>query len=115
MSPSKKSNLIVALGIGKPKRESAPPGMPRMPGGDEEQGIEPDAPEELAEGDGAVPPAAVGYHGEAERCDGCEYYKDGDCTWLRMPVDAGGHCSLFEASSEETGGEEEMPEMEMGA
>ena len=118
MSPSKKPNLIVALGIGKPKRESAPPGMPEMPGREPHRGVEPDAPEEQAEGEGAVKPEAVSYRTSDQVCSACEYMDDaGSCKWLKMPVGEGDSCNLFEAAGGpgEMGGSEGMPPMEPGA
>lgn len=45
----------------------------------------------------AVPPHAVAYHTAAENCGACEYMgPDGNCSWLKMPVQHGDHCLLFE-------------------
>jgi hypothetical protein len=51
----------------------------------------------------APTPESVAYHPESERCDGCEYYGGGDCSFLEMPVDAGGHCQRFETAEEDQG------------
>lgn len=53
----------------------------------------------------APTPESVLYHGEQERCDGCEYFADGDCKFLAQQVDAGGHCQRYEAAGEDMGEE----------
>jgi hypothetical protein len=64
----------------------------------------------------APTPESVLYHGEDERCDGCEYFEDGNCEFLTMAVDSGGHCQRFEAKSEDQNAqpEEEESAMPMG-
>ena len=54
---------------------------------------------------GAVQPTpeSVAYHAESERCDACEYFASGNCSFLQMPVDAGGHCMRFEDRGEDMG------------
>lgn len=51
------------------------------------------------------------YHGEADRCDACQFMaQDGTCPKVKMQVDPGGHCEAFTAKHEgaDTGG---MPAM----
>lgn len=70
---------------------------------DEEQGFH----EEGAKP--APTPESVAYHGEADVCSVCEYYGGGNCLFLGIDVDAGGHCQRYEAKSEDAGeGQEQL-------
>lgn len=56
-----------------------------------------------------VKPEAVGYRSSEEKCSTCEYMgKDGQCSWLGMPVEPEASCALHEFRDEaaETPGEE---------
>ncbi len=102
-SPKSPGGISVMLGIGaKPKRPGAPPPMPGSSGpmrgssGPPSSQGPPSPTEEKSEGEMGIPPAAVSYRDEGQRCDGCEYYGSGTCTKLLMPVDPGAGCNLFE-------------------
>lgn len=49
----------------------------------------------------APTPESVLYHDSSETCHACEYMNGGQCDFLKMPVDDGGHCQRFEAKSED--------------
>lgn len=118
MTPGKKkADMMLILGIGGKPRRASDDVPPRFGGAagkaDVSRGttdIEPMGEQETSEGEGRVPPEAVSYHGGDERCDVCEYYSDGNCSWLKMPVDESGHCTLFENS-----GDDSMSGVEQGA
>lgn len=61
-----------------------------------------------------IPPEAVNYHDDLQRCDMCRYMNEnGDCAVLKMPVSAEGACTVFQAQGEQEGAEQ--PEEQMGA
>jgi len=104
---------MVALAIGVPKdgANSSSPASP--PGADptNDDSAPPQAPpsadgtspvdDEMAEGEG-VPPDAVCYHTAAENCGGCSHMEaSGNCTWLKIPVQPGDWCKLYEPKGQD--------------
>lgn len=105
-----KPDMSVMLGIGKkPPKGEAPPPMAGKKAPAPTPQPEPEEPEDHG---GRIPAQAVGYHGEAERCDACAHFVDGNCARLEMAVEPGGHCALFEGNAPEPAQmPQEMPEV----
>ena len=104
MFPKKKPGIDVMIAVGKPK--GGPPPLD-TPGKKPMMSMRNDAqetPEDEQQEDAGVikpRPEAVGYHTEAENCGACEYMKGDQCSFLKMPVSAGDHCSQFEAKAQD--------------
>ncbi len=115
-----KSNLIVALGLGKPKGggDSAPPSYKSAPAPDPSQGGDPTSTEMATDpmegiegtgGAGAITPEEVDYS-DNDLCETCANMgADGMCTKYNFPVDKTGHC---EAGYSPMGGGGDMTGME---
>ena len=56
----------------------------------------------------APTPESVLYHDGSAVCAQCEYFNSGNCDFLQMAVDGGGHCQRFEAKSEDENSEHAM-------
>ena len=117
--PPKKPGLGVIIDLKGPGPLDRKPGFPPkrpLPGGLSARNSAQETPAEETgyheQGERPAPtPESVLYHGEQDRCDGCEYYKVDSCDFLQQPVDAGGHCQRYEAKGEDSG-EETSPDME---
>lgn len=132
-TPKKKKSLMIGLMVGQPKdseQAGGPPGTedkPPEPVGSPEPAHQPPTaatppgPEAggsaMGQGQGEstmgkpIPPEAVGFHTAAENCGACEYMlPDSNCSWLKIPVQHGDHCQLFQMK----GGEPDMDDMAAG-
>ncbi len=57
--------------------------------------------DEMSEGEG-VPPDAVCYHTATENCGGCSHMEpSGNCTWLKIQVQPGDWCRLYESKGQD--------------
>ena len=57
----------------------------------------------------AVPPEAVHYHDEEQRCELCQHFgQDGQCAVLQMPVQAEGGCNAFSAQDADQHEDQDM-------
>lgn len=127
--PAKKKKLMVMVGIGVPKDGPGgtdPTANPASsPSSSSAPSPEPDAddsaPPQSMPGAGSaslaspegqgVPPEAVCYHTGDQHCSACEYMQpDGNCSWLKMPVQPDDWCRLFEAK----GGEPDADDLSGG-
>ncbi len=110
-----KPNLTMLLGIGG-KKQSAPPsfGEDSEPdAGDPNEGMEPEEPQEEAQGSD-IAPEAVSYRDSQQHCEACVYMnQDGTCDKLGIPVEPTAGCNLFTAN-EQGAADMEMPAEEGG-
>jgi hypothetical protein len=107
----KKPGLAVIIGVGKPK--GGPPELDAPGRGGSAAGkgfsarnqAQENPEEEKGYHEQGQPPAptpeSVGYHTAAEACGNCEYFKGGNCEFLRMPVNEGDWCRRFEDRQED--------------
>lgn len=122
----KKKGLMIGLMVGAPKDDQGPTGddplnskspstdpPPSSPIGHASSQAPGAPPPESLPGQGQaggggestagrpIPPESVDYHTAAENCAACTYMlPDGQCDWLKIPVQHGDHCSLFEMKGE---------------
>ncbi len=60
------------------------------------------------DGDGGgvkIDPSAVNYHDDAQSCQGCAHFSNGNCAVLQMQVSPDGGCNAFSSGGQDAGNE----------
>lgn len=109
MTPSKKPGIMIAVGVGKKPAGMPMPTMPGKPKTDSLFGKSP-KPVDATEGDhdlddgAGIPPEAVCYRSADQKCGSCTFYDGGQCSQLKMPVEDGAGCNLYDAKGDDDQG-----------